>query len=172
MKAWWNFIDEHNFTNENTPSDEYIQMEMAFLAGMKSQSGRIGRLASGKRRLEIENEAFRLSEKEAVEIISDLKRRLSKAEKELEAKKADIRMLRGLYDKSKKNADGFKRLFDDVFHIKADEATNELAKKCKRMKCCENCKHRQNENCYCNDRYDFMPKTIESPNKLEWGVRL
>lgn len=94
MKAWWNFIDEHNFTNENTPSDEYIQMEMAFLAGMKSQSGRIGRLASGKRRLEIENEAFRLSEKEAVEIISDLKRRLSKAEKELEAKKADVRMLR------------------------------------------------------------------------------
>lgn len=64
MKAWWNFIDEHNFTNENTPSDEYIQMKMAFLAGMKSQSGRIGRLAS-------ENEAFRLSEKEAVEIISD-----------------------------------------------------------------------------------------------------
>lgn len=43
MKAWWNFIDEHNFTNENTPIDEYIQMKMAFLAGMKSQSGRIGR---------------------------------------------------------------------------------------------------------------------------------
>lgn len=71
-------------------------MEMAFLAGMKSQSGRIGRLASDKRRLEIENEAFRLSEKEAVEIISDLKRRLSKAEKELETKKADVRMIRGL----------------------------------------------------------------------------
>lgn len=112
MKAWWNFIDEHNFTNENTPSDEYIQMKMAFLAGMKSQSGRIGRLAS-------ENEAFRLSEKKAVKIISDLKRRLSKAEKELETKKADVRMIRGLYDKSKKNVDGFKKLFDDVFHIKA-----------------------------------------------------
>lgn len=39
MKAWCNFIAEYNFTNENTPSDEYIQMEMAFLAGMKSQGG-------------------------------------------------------------------------------------------------------------------------------------
>lgn len=167
MKAWWNFIDEHNFTNENTPSDEYIQMEMAFLAGMKSQSGRIGRLASGKRRLEIENEAFRLSEKKAFKIISDLKLRLSKAEKELETKKADVRMIRGLYDKSKKNVDGFKKLFDDVFHIKADEATEELAKKCECLKCCKNCKYARFD---YEDNFCKLLVTFECRNFDKWEI--
>lgn len=71
--------------------DERVRNQMVAWVKCAADFGNnVDELAEQNRNLLRENEAFRLSENEAVEIISDLKDKLSKAEKELEKEKCEL----------------------------------------------------------------------------------